>query len=86
MLLVPDPRMVCLLGDLYAVPSRPYGTGYWKRGKGMVNKVKYRYSDLFIRLREGKPPKHYYSPKDDGHTAVKEYIEEIRKKRITYEY
>ncbi|XP_070198186.1 large ribosomal subunit protein uL22m-like isoform X2 [Littorina saxatilis] len=44
--------------------------------------VHYRYVHYFVRLREGKPPKHYYPPPPTGHDKMEEYIREQRQRRI----
>ena len=44
--------------------------------------VHYRYVHYFVRLREGRPPKHYYPPPPTGHEKMEEYITEKRRRRI----
>ncbi|XP_050417655.2 39S ribosomal protein L22, mitochondrial [Patella vulgata] len=46
--------------------------------------VHYRYSHYFVRLREGKPPKHYYPPPLTGHEKMEEYIRDMRARRIAF--
>merc|ERR1719295_2156168 len=36
-------------------------------GRGRRGIVHYRYTNFFIRLREGKPPKEYYAKEYTGH-------------------
>ncbi|XP_076447066.1 large ribosomal subunit protein uL22m-like [Babylonia areolata] len=44
--------------------------------------VRYRFVHYFVRLREGKPPEHYYTPPMTGYQKMEEYITEHRKRRI----
>lgn len=44
--------------------------------------VHYRYSHIFICLREGKPPKHYHAVDPTGNEKMQVYLDDLRKRRI----
>ena len=50
--------------------------------KLIAPKNHYRYVHYFVRLREGRPPKHYYPPPPTGNEKMEEYITEKRRRRI----
>lgn len=56
--------------------------GYRKMGRGRGSLVRYRYSHYFLRLREGKPPKHYYPPPETGYDKMENYIKKQRQRRV----
>ncbi|XP_005111523.1 39S ribosomal protein L22, mitochondrial [Aplysia californica] len=56
--------------------------GYRKHIKGRYGIIHYRYSNFFVRLREGRPPQHYYTPDKTGNQKLEEYIKEQRARRI----
>jgi hypothetical protein len=74
--------------------SFPFYAGDSFVGKGQVIKglrkhmgprigiVHYRYVHYFVRLREGRPPKHYYPPPLTGYEKMAEYVKEQRGRRI----
>ena len=49
----------------------------WRFGK-----IHYRYSHIFILLREGKAPKHYHAPTPTGHEKMEVYLGDLRNRRI----
>ncbi|XP_052792537.1 39S ribosomal protein L22, mitochondrial-like [Mya arenaria] len=53
-----------------------------RRSRGGIRKIKYEYSNYYVRLREGQPPKHYYAPRLTGNEQLEEYIKEQRNRRI----
>ncbi|XP_074649929.1 large ribosomal subunit protein uL22m-like [Tubulanus polymorphus] len=66
-------------------------------GKGMTIKgirkhrgprygiVHYLYTHYFVRLREGKPPEHYYAPKDEpGTKKMQDFITNLRSRTIKH--
>ena len=52
-----------------------------RRSPGIVH---YRYTHFFLRLREGKPPKHYYPPPPTGHQKMEDTLNQLRERRIVY--
>ena len=50
-----------------------------RRRPGVIH---YRHTHFFIRLREGKPPKHYYPPPETGYEKMENYIKTQRNRRI----
>lgn len=56
--------------------------GFRIMGRGRGSRVRYRYVHYFLRLREGKPPKHYYPPPETGYEKMENYIKDQRKRRI----
>ncbi|KAH9499456.1 54S ribosomal protein L22, mitochondrial [Bulinus truncatus] len=46
--------------------------------------IQYRYTNYFLRLREGKPPKDYYPPEMTGNELMENYIKKQRERRILY--
>lgn len=46
--------------------------------------VKYRYTNYYVRLEEGKPPQHYYEHKapKNAHQWLEDYVKEHRAKNI----
>lgn len=58
--------------------------GMRKHARNRYGVVNYRYTNYFVRLREGKPPKHYYPPEKTGNDLMAEYIRKQRERRIPY--
>ncbi|XP_067947969.1 large ribosomal subunit protein uL22m-like [Watersipora subatra] len=50
-----------------------------KTHKGIVH---YKFIHVFIKLREGLPPEHYYAPKLTGHEHKANYISDMRNRKI----
>ena len=50
--------------------------------KGRQGIIHYRYTNYFVRLREGKPPKHYYAPEWNGNELLEDYVKKQRARRI----
>ncbi|CAH1777528.1 unnamed protein product [Owenia fusiformis] len=44
--------------------------------------IQFKYCHYFVRLREGKPPKHYLAPPETGHQKMKNTLQEHRNKRV----
>lgn len=64
-------------------------------GKGMVIKgmrrharirfgaVEYKHTHYFVRLEEGKPPKHYYLPyPKQPHEQLEDWVRDMRKRKV----
>lgn len=58
--------------------------GVRKHARMRFGILQYRYTNYFLRLREGKPPKHYYPPEKTGNELMKEYIRKQRERMIEY--
>lgn len=56
--------------------------GMRKHARMRFGVIHYRYSHYFLRLREGRPPKHYYPPRPTGHEMVQGYLDQLRNRRI----
>lgn len=53
-----------------------------RHARGRQGLIEYRYTHYFLRLREGRPPKHYYPPRPTGNEMVEEYLRRLRERRI----
>lgn len=42
----------------------------------------YRFIHLFIKLREGPPPEHYYTPELNGYELKEQYLSRLRNRKI----
>ncbi|XP_043786594.1 39S ribosomal protein L22, mitochondrial [Apis laboriosa] len=57
--------------------------GIRRHARARVGIVHYRYTNYFVRLEEGKPPKHYYvSAPKSGDELLKEWMEEMHHRKI----
>ena len=50
--------------------------------RGRMGTLHFNFCHLFIRLREGTPPEHYYPPEPSGNQKMEEYIKEQRSRKI----
>jgi len=44
--------------------------------------IHYRYTNYYVRLREGRPPEHYFPPRPTGNEMLQGYLEQLRQRRI----
>jgi len=56
--------------------------GVRKHARMRFGTIHYRYTHYFVRLREGRPPQHYYPPRPNGNEMMQEYLEFLRGRRI----
>jgi len=56
--------------------------GIRRHARGKMGIIQYRYTHYFLRLREGRPPKHYYPPRPTGNQMVEQHLEQLRERRI----
>jgi len=56
--------------------------GLRRHAKGRFCRIHYRYTHYFLRLREGRPPKHYYPPRPTGHEMVEGTLAGLRARTI----
>jgi len=56
--------------------------GLRKHARMRFGIIHYRYTHYFVRLREGRPPQHYYPPRPTGNEMLQEYLERLRKRRV----
>lgn len=56
--------------------------GIRRHARKRVGLVEYFHSHYFVRLEEGPPPEHYYTPNPDGPTLLQRWIDERRAQRI----
>jgi len=56
--------------------------GVRKHARMRFGTIHYRYTHYFVRLREGRPPQHYFPPRPDGNEMLQEYLERLRQRRI----
>ena len=67
------------VGKAHTVKSLRKHRGY------RFGKITYGYIHYFVCLREGKPPKDYYTPvTKTGNEHIESYIEKMRNRRISY--
>ncbi|XP_055894403.1 39S ribosomal protein L22, mitochondrial-like isoform X2 [Biomphalaria glabrata] len=58
--------------------------GLRRHARARYGIIQYRYTNFFVRLREGKPPKHYYPPEMTGNELMERYIQKQRERRLLY--
>ncbi|XP_068987392.1 large ribosomal subunit protein uL22m [Bombus flavifrons] len=57
--------------------------GIRRHARARVGIIRYRYCHYFVRLEEGKPPKHYYQPAPKtGEEWLQEWMEQMRSRKI----
>ncbi|ESN99874.1 hypothetical protein HELRODRAFT_113615 [Helobdella robusta] len=56
--------------------------GMRKHARRKPGVIEYRYSHFFVRLREGRPPLHYYPPDPTGQQMFEDYIQKLRDRNI----
>ncbi|XP_063903722.1 large ribosomal subunit protein uL22m [Zophobas morio] len=58
--------------------------GIRRHGRARFGRVEYFHCHYFVRLEEGKPPKHYYQhhPKEP-HQQLEDWLQQMRKRKIT---
>ncbi|OAD59380.1 39S ribosomal protein L22, mitochondrial [Eufriesea mexicana] len=57
--------------------------GIRRHARGKPGLIHYRYSNYFVRLEEGKPPKHYYEPgPKTGEEMLKEWMDQMQRRKI----
>ncbi|CAK9831844.1 39S ribosomal protein L22, mitochondrial [Anthophora retusa] len=57
--------------------------GMRRHAKARMGIVHYRYTNYFVRLEEGKPPKNYYvKPLQAGEEMFKEWMESMHRRKI----
>ncbi|CAL1530879.1 unnamed protein product [Lymnaea stagnalis] len=58
--------------------------GYRRHARGRYGIIQYRYTNFFVRLREGRPPKDYYPAEKTGNELMEDYIKKQRARRIEF--
>ncbi|KAK3719794.1 hypothetical protein RRG08_040096 [Elysia crispata] len=58
--------------------------GLRRHARQRYGMIHYRYTNYFVRLREGRPPKDYYPPEKTGHDLMADFIKKQRARRIMY--
>jgi large subunit ribosomal protein L22 len=58
--------------------------GVRKHARSRFGVIHYRYTHYFLRLREGRPPKHYYPPRPTGNEMLEDYLQRLRDRRIIH--
>ncbi|XP_076618262.1 mitochondrial ribosomal protein L22 isoform X2 [Colletes latitarsis] len=57
--------------------------GVRRHAKGRVGEVRYKYCHYYVRLEEGKPPKHYYaSAPKDGEELLQDWMDKMRRRKV----
>lgn len=74
-------QLISIAGDSFATKGITI-KGLRAHGRGRFGIIHYRYSNYFVRLREGRPPKHYYPPEKTGHEMMEEYLKDQRARKI----
>lgn len=61
--------------------------GIRRHARMRMGKISYRYANYFVKLEEGRPPKHYYEWKAQKtpHEMLQDYLTEHRNKRIYWD-
>lgn len=77
-------RFCFLLAEAFARNSLIM-KGFRKHARMRMGIIRYRYSDIFIRLEEGKPPENRarFAP-FGGYNMMDEYVQKLRDRRILY--
>ena len=59
--------------------------GMRRRGRGGLDKIRYRYSNYYLRLEEGQPPEDYYCKEAQwtGPQMYANWMKEIRSRKIS---
>ena len=57
--------------------------GLRSHARGRYGHISYRYSHYKLRLREGQPPEHYYSPQLNGYQKLQQHLQDLRQRRPT---
>lgn len=57
--------------------------GLRRHAKGRIGRIKYRHCNYYVRLEEGKPPKHYYAnvPKT-GEELLQEWMDRMHERKV----
>ncbi len=58
--------------------------GFRKHARMRFGEVRYFHCHYFVRLVEGLPPKDYYGTNKTGNEKLKEYIDNLRARRIEF--
>lgn len=54
-----------------------------RHARGRFGIVQYVHCNYFVRLEEGKPPKHYYLPyPKEPHEQLEDWLASMRKRKI----
>lgn len=56
--------------------------GIRKHARMRFGEIRYFYCHIMVKLAEGEPPVHFYEPKKDGNDHLKDYYQELRKRKI----
>lgn len=75
---------------MYVIPAEAFAKrskiiyGMRKHARLRFGKVHYRYIHIYICLREGKPPKHYFVPEPTGNEKMEVYLNDMRNRKIIH--
>ncbi|OQR70872.1 39S ribosomal protein L22 [Tropilaelaps mercedesae] len=58
--------------------------GIRKHSRARFGEIKYRYSNVFVRLEEGSRPKHYYDPPLTAEQKLKQFSKELGDRYVMY--
>ncbi|XP_043249156.1 39S ribosomal protein L22, mitochondrial [Colletes gigas] len=57
--------------------------GMRRHARGRIGEIRYKYSNYYVRLEEGKPPKHYYAPEPkDGEELLQDWLDKMRRRKV----
>lgn len=56
--------------------------GLRKHARMRFGEIRYFYTHILVKLREGEPPQHFYRPKKDGNDMLKDYYDDLRARKI----
>lgn len=57
--------------------------GVRRHARGRVGTVEYFHCHYFVRLEEGTPPEHYYTPPTQPHEQLQDWLKQMRSRKIT---
>ncbi|CAH1159333.1 unnamed protein product [Phaedon cochleariae] len=58
--------------------------GIRRHGRARFGRVEYKHCHYYVRLEEGAPPKHYYSPfPQQPHEQLEDWLAAMRRRKIT---
>jgi len=79
----------CFYLKVYDFVSAESFVGKGQHFKGMrrharmrMGEIRYQFNHYYIKLEEGKPPKHFYDPKPTGDEMLQKWMEHMRSRHI----
>lgn len=57
--------------------------GIRRHARARFGTVEYFHCHYFVKLEEGKPPKHYYQPSKEPKEQLEDWLSQMRRRKIT---